>query len=327
MGNTDSTETPQCQNIGGWRFEKQSREWILAKPSNEKLMANKWVLVTYNVWFDKESFKIRNKEIFRLFKERGADVICLQEVNQRFTSMLLQEDWITDYHLSDVDQSVIGAYGTIIISKHPFTSVERVSFPSNMNRDLLVATYQVNGAPLVCATVHLESLDSKKTRREQLEISHQFLKSSSNALLVGDFNFDSDINYSQLQARRQMPPAVMKDPTVPYPSAGSTPLENSSFLEIFDAAEGWRDLWPVLHDTEKGYTFDTEKNQMLWGFEQMRYDRIVFRSAEKKWVAKRLDMLGTTPIEGILTEEGDRPLFPSDHFGLEVELEWTDSEF
>lgn len=46
----------------------------------------------------------------------------------------------------------------------------------------------------------------------------------------------------------------------------------------------------------------------------MRYDRIMLNS--KKWKAKSIELIGTEKCG----DEMNRPVFPSDHFGLVSEL-------
>jgi endonuclease/exonuclease/phosphatase family metal-dependent hydrolase len=63
-----------------------------------------------------------------------------------------------------------------------------------MGRSLLIAepVNGINGKPVVVATAHFESLDSKRHRREQMEDTFELLGSADcEAFVVGDFNFDN----------------------------------------------------------------------------------------------------------------------------------------
>jgi len=183
----------------------------------------------------------------------------------------------------------------------------------------------VNGQSLACATVHLESLNNEGTRKEQLRIAEHVLRPFDNAILVGDFNFDSSINFYQLLlARSSMIDSQILDPAVPYPP-DTVPLENNNLGEIFKTEE-WIDVWPELHPNEKGYSFDSAVNGMLLDIEQMRYDRVIFRSKNKTWIPKNISLLGTKRIENESAEiHSDIPLFPSDHFGLVAMIEIQNS--
>ena len=62
---------------------------------------------------------------------------------------------------------------------------------TNMGRSLLICETLINNQPLAVATVHLESLANKYYREVQLSLSFKILAPFNNAMLMGDFNFDS----------------------------------------------------------------------------------------------------------------------------------------
>lgn len=108
------------------------------------------------------------------------------------------------------------------------------------------------------------------------------------------------------------------NPEIPYPP-DDLPPENDNLAMALKESDHWVDLWPKLRPTEKGYTFDSVANTMLRRFEQMRYDRIMFRSVSNHWTPTGIEMIGTQKIGDEQTKQGT-PLFPSDHFGLCAEI-------
>jgi hypothetical protein len=67
--------------------------------------------------------------------------------------------------------------------------------------DAMLANIQINGSLVACGTVHLESLNTATLRKQQLEKAGGILHPFPTSFLVGDFNFDADINYPQLEKR------------------------------------------------------------------------------------------------------------------------------
>jgi len=59
---------------------------------------------------------------------------------------------------------------------------------------------------------------------------------------------------------------------------------------------------------------------MLSNYEQMRYDRILFKSKDSFLKPVDIKLIGTDQIIEI---QDEHPVFPSDHFGLELRLRFT----
>lgn len=110
------------------------------------------------------------------------------------------------------------------------------------------------------------------------------------------------------------------DPAVAYPKdENNRPPENTNLMNIFSLERNWIDVWPHIHPTKKGYTFDSQVNEMLIHAEQMRYDRVLLRSSD--WVPTKIELIGTKGIEGEFSEVfKEIPLYASDHFGLVTEI-------
>jgi hypothetical protein len=173
--------------------------------------------------------------------------------------------------------------------------------------------------------VHLESLDSPEFRARQLKTCRMVLEGRPLSMLCGDFNICSYRNYHE----------------------GSRPLEQLSI----DNNLGYRDAWVDVNqqsgvtDANKGYTFDTERNDMMSDHrpERMRYDRIMYceRSPDgaAPWRPVSIEIVGDRPVgENVAAVVGhgtsaapatvptnagfstppkkEASVFPSDHFGL-----------
>jgi len=166
-------------------------------------------------------------------------------------------------------------------------------------------------------------LDSAELRELQLKQIADNLKELPNCLVMGDFNFDSEIDYSQhiviseltgserTEERNKICQANLQRNT----REGGKVIENESLVKHFI---DYIDVWPQLRE-DKGYTFDSESNLMLAdSYEQMRYDRILFKSQTSTWKPLSIELIGNELIKEISTE--DNPIYPSDHFGLMVKI-------
>jgi len=190
-----------------------------------------------------------------------------------------------------------------------------------MGRDCLVAEFFINGEEFGFCTTHLESLNHPQKRKEQLErISQNIIYTYPNALLMGDFNFDSHQNYSQVEAKREalrrgIPPDTIENMEFNI----SEPLENDSLKILFPE---FRDVWNecgLNHAEAKGYTYDSAVNTMIKQYERMRYDRILFKSLNRTWIATGISLIGTEHLDP--SKVGGAYVYPSDHFGLILTIE------
>lgn len=288
-------------------------------------------VLTWNVWFDSLQRRARYDEVFKICRTLAPDVICFQEATPFFLSMLKEDPIRDSYSLSDNMGSYINPYGVLSLCRKDLaSSFIHTEMPTDMNRMLLTTNIQTDAGEFSIGNVHLESLDSASTRREQLQVCSRTLTASGASILCGDFNFCSDRNY--------------------HPER--VPLENDTLQQVLPR---FVDVWPTLrHPTDRGYTFDTVANRMLTDnhqHEQFRFDRMMFNAPGGKWVASSIQMVGNLPLgENVPALEGgavsresaapppahpaptglfsfltpvktkkpieQMPLFPSDHFGL-----------
>ena len=149
-----------------------------------------------------------------------------------------------------------------------------------MGRSLLIAELtplqanleQGEGRKVAVATTHLESLNSAPVRKQQLKIAQEALQGYSQAILCGDFNFDSNQNWGDWRRAAAHPPQS---------------LENDVLKYIL--GEEYVDAWPALRPGEAGLTFDGGINPHVSdGQECMRYDRVMVRGM----TPESIDLLG-----------------------------------
>ena len=84
---------------------------------------------------------------------------------------------------------------------------------------------------------------------------------------------------------------------------------------------GWSDAWTHLHPGEAGLTYDPKSNPMLRQYKtplRRRLDRVFVRL--RHWRLHAMEMLGQDALPGGGLRFEGRPVLPSDHFGLLLEL-------
>lgn len=259
---------------------------MMMKSSRHMMTAgDRFSIASWNVWFDPLGQQQRYSAILSACRMLSPDVICFQEVTPPFVSMLDASDIRDDYCLSDHELDRY-PYGNMILAKKCIdVSFQFISLPSQMGRKMLLAEATwTDGTRIGVGNVHLESLSSRPVREQQLQVCEQVLRDYDLSILCGDFNFCSYRNYNCIEADDY-----------------NEGLENDVLGRIMP---DYNDMWPQVHPTEQGYTFDTVENGMLrlHRHERMRYDRICYRVAEGDqsmkltWAAHSIDLLGTSPV-------------------------------
>jgi tyrosyl-DNA phosphodiesterase 2 len=216
---------------------------------------------------------------------RQPDLVALQEVCPDLLQALRAERWIADgYQLSDAVGTTLGRYGNVLASRLPIERLALRTLPSIMGRRLLLADVRNGEHAMRVGVVHLESTrEMAGARVEQLRLAFAALESASDALLVGDFNFDAA-----------------------WP-------ENAAL------AARYVDVWPQLRPTEPGWTEDDDRNAMRRrgsSSKKVRFDRVLLRSDDARWAPEQVELLGTEPVSATR-----RDVFVSDHFGIYATFE------
>lgn len=277
---------------------------------------------TWNVWFKDYAFEYRMENILKTVLDLQPDVVCFQEVIPLFANMIHDNIHIQGiYVMSPFDMDV--NYGTISLAKMKLNSNFSVmDFPSHQGRNLLLTTFVVNGQSIAVGNAHLESLNNHNVREAQLKISYSALEKFDISFLVGDFNFDSDMNFGSTA-----------DDHV------NEELENNSLQKYM---HNFIDIWPHIHPCPssplissesvnsecKGYSYDSSTNgNIAHKRERMRYDRVLIKASSL--YSHRIILVGHLPIENAIVGgerkvavDGDgsiidaAQIWPSDHFGL-----------
>jgi len=246
-----------------------------------------FTVATLNVWFADYYFEERCHAILALLESLQPDVITLQEVTPAFLKEVQHTPWVqASYTLSDLYGDSIDPYGLLILSRLAIHDWEFFPLPSAMGRSLVTVRTELNRTSTMFASVHLESQTSAASARaKQLQRIFPLLATEPHVILTGDFNFCS------------------------------TWAENSNLDPTY------QDIWSELHETEFGFTEDTERNTMRLLYtrkpKKVRFDRILLRSERPGWRAESIQLVGTEPISTVTPH-----IFPSDHFGLVGRFIW-----
>eukprot|EP00010_Vexillifera_abyssalis_P007395 CAMPEP_0201548934 /NCGR_PEP_ID=MMETSP0173_2-20130828/5434_1 /ASSEMBLY_ACC=CAM_ASM_000268 /TAXON_ID=218659 /ORGANISM="Vexillifera sp., Strain DIVA3 564/2" /LENGTH=467 /DNA_ID=CAMNT_0047958455 /DNA_START=235 /DNA_END=1638 /DNA_ORIENTATION=- len=273
-------------------------------------------VMTYNIWFDSFAYKERAHQVLKFIEQHYPHVVGLQEVTARFIAIVMESKFIQHHYTLSGDKSSLSNYGVLMLvrkrqfgepllnaNKQPIVELLParwgwIEFPSRMGRKLLQAVFEVRTSDsaahqLFCiGAVHLESLSSSRTRNHQLKIIERAQREAPFAIVMGDFNFDSDRNFYE----------------------DVVPLENDEMKKVLS---NYIDCWPTVHPNTPGKTRDTKKNKMIADHspENFRLDRVMFKSPSSSSLKPQsMQILGDESFESSLLTS--LPIYPSDHFGL-----------
>ena len=273
-------------------------------------------VLSFNVWFEREeTFGARMAAIAALAAD--ATVVGLQEVTDD-SFPHLQRELARRGFGTLFRQTSIAPYYCCLASKSTLVGVETVPFPgSRMGRGLLVARAAWPGVgDVLFGVAHLESFVGREVdaavraeRRAQVARAAATLEAKAAAhgcaaaVLLGDFNWEDSKDGDALAA----------------------------------AGAAWRDAWRDRGSPKASeFTYDGRANGMLKHGFKHRFDRVFVLDREVK--QQTLDaadasraiattgfrLVGTAQV-GTRTiqheKKGTLPMFPSDHFGVEVTLE------
>ncbi|MBD1920305.1 DUF504 domain-containing protein [Microcoleus sp. FACHB-831] len=268
-----------------------SQGWQPSDELPESVPSSALTIVSFNVLCDTyEQERIQTEKripaIASHLRNCDADIIALQEVTRSLLDNLLELDWVRGYFISEPPEaSTLERYGLLILSRLPFTLVEH---RYSAHKQVLVGTWQINERSLHVAVVHLTSNrghNAMEKRAVQLNLLLDYLKTQpGDCAIAGDFNTRGD--------------------------------EQQDLL----TKSGFVDVWKELHPLEEGYTFDPHRNTlaaiMTISNEAARFDRILLRAADGRWLPRSMEIFACEPIP-----EAEGTLYASDHFGVRAVLE------
>jgi len=136
----------------------------------------------------------RASAIFAMIEEANADFIALQEVEDWFLELMAQQRWARSYHASDFGSGHAPG-GLLILSKMPLASVAyyEKTQPGQVEVDqrgrMLVVKPNIGSLNLQVATTTLDWRTSA-SRVDSLDYIFSILNTTSDVVLMGDFNFD-----------------------------------------------------------------------------------------------------------------------------------------
>jgi len=229
-------------------------------------------------------------------------VVALQEMTAQHWGACMRHPVFRTYHWSEPPHG--SRYFTMLGCIQPFVHIpHRLPFrASNMGRDIVIGIVApLDGDDelpwLAIGTSHLESLDQAKMRKAQIkegldELESIAIRSWKETHTVEDLVFCGDTNIDEQVDGQVVPPLP------------------------------WQDVWSTAHSRDPGYTFDVKRNQMMaqqdvWARShnaRLRYDR--FWARLSYYEVGRCELLGTERLQDV-----SEPVWPSDHFGLLLELE------
>ena len=244
--------------------------------------ASEYSFVTYNVWFDKSTSIQRVPKLLDIISKENPDIVAFQEVEMWFVDDYLKHHSIIENYTITMKKTLNSIEGGLIFLSKKTIKIEKYKYFklfSNMGREALSMTLNLNGKKVSITNIHLESyLDDTQIRVKQLKSIFSNI-TCENSILLGDFNF------------------------------GDGELENDIL------AKRYTDVYKKLKKYKSGYTWNKEKSLLakrnsFADEKSRRLDKIYIKG--KNLTPTGIKIIGTKPFMSDVYGE----LFPSDHFGL-----------
>ncbi|KAJ3081765.1 hypothetical protein HK102_002144 [Quaeritorhiza haematococci] len=181
-------------------------------------------ILTYNIWFDALTLRLRTPHLIQILEEQSADIVCLQECTSEFLRALASSSFVrSTYIVSDISADTFKSwYGVVVMVKRKEKAgvglrlegcVQRIFSQTRMGRAIVGVRVRVEGVGVVMiGTSHFESGEEDgEVRRVQFKEatglvdpafgSMEAKKSSEGGatpqrpvvgVLCGDFNIHDD---------------------------------------------------------------------------------------------------------------------------------------
>ena len=171
------------------RFDAATGRWTDADTEGS-VDRDEITVATFNIWLDSYHADQRYLAIADLLAERAPDVIVLQEVTPQALAVFAARPWVRDGYLrAAVVGGDVGDYGMLMLSRLPISRATYTRLPTRQSRGFLAAELTVNGNRQVICCLHLDSgKSSARLRAWQLRRIFRTLRSTKDAVLLGDFN-------------------------------------------------------------------------------------------------------------------------------------------
>jgi len=230
-----------------------------------------------NLWSDKYNRDVRFNNFCEIIKNIEPDIICIQDINETFLQKLIQQDWCKMYFKSAYHISKnINTTGEVIISKFPI--IHKETFPFNNT-----TTGQ---------TVHIAHIQIPLNYFQQPIGSENEFESMNFPVITAQLEKNkgfSDIRKEQLYSMFNM---VLPLSTVFILVDSNLTDEDTDFINL---PEGWKDgyeenfsnleIGENQHEMreyveQNTFTYDSESNMYISGYQRYRYDRIFYKSKD-----------------------------------------------
>eukprot|EP01089_Gocevia_fonbrunei_P010067 TRINITY_DN2258_c0_g1_i1.p1 TRINITY_DN2258_c0_g1~~TRINITY_DN2258_c0_g1_i1.p1 ORF type:complete len:372 (-),score=79.44 TRINITY_DN2258_c0_g1_i1:51-1166(-) len=305
-------------------------------------------VLQYNIWFADYEVERRMEELGHIIAECNPDIIALEEVKPEILEdHILNQKTFRSYYISDDSKgSTLGRYGVLLLSKFKFQNLYISKMPSRLNRSTVVGEFDIpvgykrdesrgkelHYSRVAVAIAHLESYpEDVQWRYHQLRVMMNLLHKNDNAIMMMDSNIREEDEDLIVLKSKDVPILTpkRKKKRRSKKAGGEGPNDKVSAIE-----GGFRDSWryckekrkvhviqedvdhpgDVTLDNMQGYTRDYTRNKMVKKKERLRLDRVYVKSGV--WEPSNFKIVGTNPISGL------QDVYPSDHFGVCVQLQW-----
>ncbi|MGB6297021.1 MAG: RNA repair domain-containing protein [Rivularia sp. (in: cyanobacteria)] len=146
------------EGIPVYKYDTQG--WLPTEDISKSVKSNSLTIASFNVLHDLyEKEKIQTEKrlpaIVECLRQCDADIIAIQEATPDLLELLLSQNWVRDYYVSDsIAAQTIQPFGNLLLSRLPFTAVEH---EFSTHKKMLLGSWFINNELFQVAVVHLTS--------------------------------------------------------------------------------------------------------------------------------------------------------------------------
>lgn len=297
-----SNDNPDYRINDNIKSEKRDNFIVSTLDSNKFLEQGETneviTFMSLNLWNDRFRMEHRFTKFCEVVTSVEPDIICLQEVNQLILQKLLQQEWTKLYFKSTNKIDSNRVCGELILSKFPILKKEsfpynntltgqhvhiaHIQIPLNYFQTKLSIENDMEYMSFPVITTQLEKLkDFGDIRKQQLNDLFGMVSKIPTSFLLVDTNITDDQNdyvaiptgWNDAYEEHK----EYKDFLAKYNSEESEESE-----EIDNCEEDYGSMKKSLNLDENKYTYDSEKNVYLSGYQRFRFDRLFYKSTTIK---------------------------------------------